>query len=277
MVRSQPLERWVAAVECGLAIVMAYLCAQLAWSFLAPKPWQDANAASGVVRPLPAAVGTTEILTRFNPFFRQGANTLATNSVDANAPETMLAVKLFGIRAWGEPGKGSAIIGLPDDSQKSFQTGQEIMTGVVLERVMPDRVVLLRSGVRETLSLDKERAVAAGAPPAPAIETQPATTAEVPRQRLNTEAADFFAQVQLQPRVQGGAVNGFTVTPRGDATLLTEAGLQPGDVILAVNDTRLDGPQKMAALMRDFKPAERLSLEIERGGQVQTHRLMFGD
>ena len=52
-------------------------------------------------------------------------------------------------------GLGSAILAGPDGVQDSFAVGQEVMSGVVLDAVNFDHVVLDRGGEKETLYLDQ--------------------------------------------------------------------------------------------------------------------------
>jgi putative serine protease PepD len=63
-----------------------------------------------------------------------------------------------------------------------------------------------------------------------------------------------------------GATVGET-TPGGPAA---QAGIQGGDVIVAVAGTRVQTPDDVAAAIQDRRPGERIPIEVRRDGQTQT-------
>lgn len=146
------------AVEFLLLILIAIQAARLAWALFAPVgPLGDWRAPSA----LATAPAGPEALAAFDPFFRL-------DSAAAPAAVTALNLKLYGVRVDQATGRGSAIIGLPDGTQKSFGVGEEIVPGVVLNTVDFDNVAILRGGAREQIFLDQSTpAPAAAAPPAP--------------------------------------------------------------------------------------------------------------
>lgn len=273
-------QQWVTPVEVALALALGALAAQLAWTILAPPGWPDATAVP-VRRALPLqAVPGGGLLDQENLFHRARAGVRdGDRAGDAigQAPETMLNLSLFGIRA-GVDGKagGTAIIGTPDNKQDAYAIGQEIMPGIRLERILPDRVVIRRNGVLESLSFDRER----GGRPAPDAEAAgagvPAAAegAAAPRVRIATSLAEVLAGVQVQPR---GTQGGLVLRPRGSSDLLRQAGLAPGDVLLAINGRAVTGVAALPALAEELKQVKNLSIDIERGGQKQTVRLVIDD
>lgn len=252
--RVAPITRslpWTAAVETVLVAGLAAVAGQLIWAGLEPPPWADAGVAAPIgahERQTPANIG---MLTSFDAFHR-AVTAIAPASV--RAPETMLNLQLFGIRADSGPGQGSAIIATPDNKQDVYFIGQEIMAQVRLEAILQDRVVIRRNGVAETLSFDRDGAKA------------PQAAAPVPARHMDVDLKQFMTMVRLSPRENGG---GLVLESGTDAEMLKQSGLEPGDVLISVNGTPLTS---MAALVNlAANGAGNLSVEIERKGQRKVH------
>ena len=90
------------------------------------------------------------------------------------------------------------------------------------------------------------------------------------------DPARLLGQAGLRPRMRGARLDGFTVSGAGDAAVLRAAGLQAGDVILAVNGQPLDSLERIAALRSQLANSAGAELRIERDGQVQTSTLGSG-
>lgn len=56
-----------------------------------------------------------------------------------------------------------------------------------------------------------------------------------------------------------------------------QAGLQPGDVIVAVNGTTLDDQHPFLNVVYDSKPGDTIELQVERGGETQTITITLGE
>lgn len=160
-----PRSALLLGAELLLLALIGIQTARLAWTLATPRgpvgDWRPASALAPVAGP--------EVLAGFDPFFRlEGAA--------APAVVTSLNLKLYGVSQDRATGRGSAIIGLPDGTQRSFAVGEEVMPGVTLAEVGFDNVTIRRSGNPEQLFLDQSTP-AAGAPSpngaAPARPTPP--------------------------------------------------------------------------------------------------------
>ncbi|WP_292258428.1 type II secretion system protein N [Brevundimonas sp.] len=245
-------------LEITLGLALAFQAARLGVILLDADRPAAAASADAPTRP-PADL---TIFQRFDPFSR--------NAPSVGTASTSGGYRLFGLRQGG-PGGGSAIIGLSDGRQMSVGVGEEIEPGVVLRRVDPDSVVLTRNGADETLAFAE---VPVSAPVAvadddPVVVPQPPSAAPAAEARL-IDPARLAAQAALRPRLQGARVNGLTVSGRGDGAALRAAGLQSGDVILAVNDTELNSLESLNALRGELGAAPTARIRFERNGQVQT-------
>jgi general secretion pathway protein C len=231
-------------VSVLLIILLALQCARLLWAAFGPigplGDWRPATVHGG-------SASTTEALS-FDPFFRLQPEGDA-------AVVTSLSLKLFGVRVDNASGRGSAIIETPDGVQSSFAVGDEIMPGVVLARVAFDNVTIDRSGVAEQIFLDQSIA---------APVAQPSETAS----NDGGNSASLLANsVEIAPRLEGGKVIGMTLNPKGDGTLFKSAGLEPGDLLVAINGKPVGEGEDIRSVLASGSSA---SLEIERGGRRMT-------
>jgi type II secretory pathway component PulC len=67
--------------------------------------------------------------------------------------------------------------------------------------------------------------------------------------------------------MEDGRVSGLALTRVPDGTLLTDAGLRPGDVLTEINDTRIDGMGTLIGLWPRLQTATELRATVLRNGQ----------
>lgn len=253
-------------VEGVLVAVLLVQAGRMVWLFVEPSAPASADA------PAAARPADTSIFQRFDAFFRTGGQSSMAEDTATGSSQ----MRLFGVRADGVGG-GSAIIGLADGRQISVGVGEEVEPGLVLQSVAADHVVLSRNGALSRL-IFAETPVGAAAPPAPPAGDQvvappspqpPPQTTSAPGAAV-VDPAQLMAQASLRPRMRGLAVNGFTVNASGEAPALGAAGLQAGDVILAVNGIELNSAGRIADLRRNLATAPSAEIRFERGGQART-------
>lgn len=138
--------------------------------------------------------------------------------VEEDLKETTLKLTLVGPTAVvaGE-GTPSAVIAVPGEDQKLVRVNEEIIPGVMLERIEETRVVISRQGASETLSLkqrpDRENSgIQVIEPPQPAASTGPIEQTE-------SQVIGVAAFVEQMPWI---------------APLLDAEGVIPSDRILRV-------------------------------------------
>lgn len=250
----------LAVTEVALVVVLGVQAARLAWSLAAPPPG-PLGAPAVTARPTAA---DTDILARFDPFFRQG---LATGPASASAPQGDF--QLYGVRTGG-PGGGSAIIGAAGGEQRLYTVGEQLPGGLTLASVAADHVMLGQGPGGRRLSFPVPGATPGAAPPPP----PPPTAAAAGESQAAVTGAQLRAAMTLTPRLQGGRPAGYAVVARGaeGSAILARAGLQPGDVLLAVDGSELN-PERVGELADILASAGHVDLRYERGGQVMTTRL----
>lgn len=73
--------------------------------------------------------------------------------------------------------------------------------------------------------------------------------------------------VQMQPRTQAGKIDGFVIQRIDSRSVLGQLGLKTGDVVIDVNNTKLDSPEKGLQIVQQLREARRIILAVERNNQ----------
>jgi general secretion pathway protein C len=229
-----------------LIIALAVQCARLVFATSVPigvvGEWRPATIHDSSAKRSNA--------TGFDPFFR-----LAGNSQETVV--TSLTLKLFGVRMDMATGRGSAIIATSDGVQSSFAVGDVIEPGVTLKMVSFDNVTIDRGGVAEQIFLDQSIA---------APVAQPNGASAVPPGEASGSSL-LANSIEIAPRAENGKISGMTLNPKGDGALFKAAGLEPGDVLTAVNGAPVSDGADVRSLLAG---GGTVSLEVERGGRRMT-------
>ncbi|CAM3226946.1 hypothetical protein SPAN111604_11590 [Sphingomonas antarctica] len=244
--RGLPAPAPYAILRAALIVALAVQAARLVWVVVTPLgPVGDWR--GGAVIP-PADVA---LLSRFDPFGRLSPS---------NGPvaASSLPLKLFGVRLDAATGQGSAILAGPDGVQSSYAPGEAVMPGVILRSVAFDSVTVDRGGALEQVFLDQSvppRAVVGGPPPPPSLSSVVPVAAPSPIPGVTLSAP---------------GPNGVTVSGDAGNPAFRASGLQPGDVVTAINGMAVrQGTQIDRALAA---PSETgiTALTVTRGGQTLT-------
>lgn len=151
----------------------------------------------------------------------------------------------------------------------------EIAFGGRLTAVSPSGATLDFAGESVELRLPGE---ARPVPPVPAPRApaeppeDPATPArdmsrrELER-RIAAETPRILAETVLVPATEDGRIVGFTMTRVPDGSLLSDAGLRSGDVLVSVNGNPLDGLPTLIGLWPRLQNETRLQAVVLRGGR----------
>jgi type II secretory pathway component PulC len=85
--------------------------------------------------------------------------------------------------------------------------------------------------------------------------------------RLSLELDRILAETALVPVTNEGRVVGVALRRIAQGSLLTEVGLQPGDVITELNGTAIDGIATLMALYGRLQSASELDAVVLRQGR----------
>jgi len=245
-------------------VLLAAQLASLLWRVLG-SPEQDAAMpppVSGAVEP---AVDLAAIVNAH--LFGVAAAT----GDPGDAPATSANLTLAGTLAGRDPEQGWAIIGASGQTARVYATGASLPGGTRLLAVYPDRVILERNGARESLVLPRLSGGSGGmagayAPPA---ATPAASLADSVRQLVAENPAAANELLRPQPVFAGGSLRGYRVYPGRNRAQFASLGLQPGDLVTAVNGAALDDPNRGLEIIRGIGQGGAVMLTIDRNGQQQ--------
>jgi general secretion pathway protein C len=196
-----------------------------------------------------------------------GTAPVATASTDASdAPKTSMPLVLTGIIAAKEPKDGLAILGENASGAKVYAVGDNVPGGARVQSVYEDRVLLLRDGHLESLTLPRQYASHG---PGPVV----AAPAENPVDRMRRVLSDqpgLIADVMRpQPVFADGKQRGYRVYPGPNRQAFMRLGLRPGDLVTGINGTPLDDPTRGQEIFRTLGSSSEARVTVMRNGRQQ--------
>lgn len=248
-----------------LVIAIAWQLVQLTWLLLDRGPQPQAATAPPPMQIAPVRSGV-DIQAIVNAHLFDVADAPAAQDA-ASAPETQMNLVLSAVFASEDPAKGLAIIGETAQSAKVFGVGSAVRSGTKLHAVYIDRVILDRSGNLEALALPKRNSGALVIN-RPASAPQNQLTENI-RRIAESNPSAFAEIIRPQPVFANGAQRGYRVYPGRNRAQFAKLGLVPGDLVLSINGTPLDDPQRGMEIFNTIGSADRVTVTVERNGQSQ--------
>ena len=222
-----------------LLVLLAWLVARIAWLLIAPTDAVSTLTPRALPTPVSQVSGQAvradlSLLMKDNPF---SASESAAPAIE-DAPETDLNLKLVALfMSSGEDGISSATITTPDNKTTRYEPGDEVLPGVVLERVLADRAIISRDGRDETIMRSGRDAGLSVIEDRDDLRTEGGIVeaASPPVFAPGVSARTLLASLEITPEVENGEVRAFVVGPQGNSRLMGAAGLAPGDRLVSVN------------------------------------------
>ncbi len=255
--RGRLLRQARVATEVALVALLAFQAARLAWKLAVPPA--PVGAMTALER---APTPTAGFIDAFHP---------ATQADAGEADDRMAGFRVHGLRVDPAPGGtlGAAIIAGPDQSQQAYRVGDAIADGIVLAKVEPGYAVLRRGGRDVRLALvagpDAPSGTAgARLPASPRGGGAPAVTPP-DAEPVALAPAQLMSQAGMRATLDGG----YALVPRGDGAFFRQAGLEPGDVLVAVDGRPLD-LERLRGLEAELGTRASTVLTVKRGDQTRT-------
>nr|WP_298728001.1 type II secretion system protein GspC [uncultured Steroidobacter sp.] len=248
-----------------LVVAIAWQLVQLTWLLLDRGPQRQPVTAPPPMNVAPVRSGV-DIQAIVNAHLFDVAAAPAAPDA-ANAPATQMNLVLSAVFAAEDPAKGLAIIGESAQSAKVFAVGGMVRPGTKLHAVYIDKVILDRGGNLEALALPKRTSapLVINRPPAP----QQNQAAENLRRLAETNPSAFAEIIRPQPVFANGVQRGYRVYPGRNRAQFSKLGLVPGDLVLSINGTPLDDPQRGMEIFNTIGSAGQVNVTVERNGQTQ--------
>lgn len=256
------------ALTVVLVIGIAWQLVQLTWLLLRSAAPDDS--AEMVMAPAPATAERKGIDVQAIATAHLFGAPQADQAAPEDAQPTQMNLVLTGVFAANDPTKGLAMIGESAQSSKVYVVGATVRPGTRLHSVYIDRVILDRNGQLETLSLPRPSTAGiitrSAAAPRPANNGQ---FADNLRRIAETNPTAFAEVVRPQPVFANGVQRGYRVYPGRNRQQFAKLGLQPGDLVLSINGTPLDDPQRGMEIFNTIGTSDRVNVTVERNGQSQ--------
>ena len=186
----------------------------------------------------------------------------------ASAEATTVPLVLSAVFATNDPEKGFAIIGDSAAASNVYATGQAVRPGMTLHSVYHDRVIFDRGGRMESLMLPVQSLGGVQISSAPARPQQSQFQDNL-RRIAETNPSAFTEIIRPQPVFANGVQRGYRVYPGRNRQQFAKLGLQPGDLVVSINGTPLDDPQRGMEIFNTLGSSDRVSVTVERNGQSQ--------
>jgi general secretion pathway protein C len=251
------------------------------------------DASEQVVAPKPAKVG--EAIAELHLFGQPGRMTVASLTDSRDLPQTTLQLDLSGVIYSTSPTRSVAIIREKDNKADAdpYGVGDSLPGNAVLTEIHPDRVILRRNGIDETLSLSDESSLAltldipenktprvpvqkrmGGKKHRPPIRPGgDGASLNIDREYLNHYLANpnsLASQIGVDVYEVGGKQQGYQLQAGNGSKLLDQLGLQSGDVLTEVNGMPLKSDSDAMLAYVKAKNAEKVQVQFVRDGKPQT-------
>jgi general secretion pathway protein C len=257
------------ALTVVLVVAIAWQLVQLTWLLLDRRA--PAEAGDLEMAPPPATAARKGIDVQAIATAHLFGEPQGEHSAPDDAQPTQMNLVLSAVFAANDPTKGLAVIGESPQSAKVFAVGATVRPGTRLHSVYLDRVILDRNGQLETLSLPRPSTAGIAITRSAATSPRPAgnQVADNLRRIAETNPTAFAEVVRPQPVFANGVQRGYRVYPGRNRQQFAKLGLQPGDLVLSINGTPLDDPQRGMEIFNTIGTSDRVSVTVERNGQSQ--------
>lgn len=186
------------------------------------------------------------------------------------APETRLNLQLKGVLATTPMEYGSAIISKGKNGNEDTYAPGDKVSGATVKEIYADRVILERAGKLETLRMPKDNSsslITSSARTSPSIRgSSPGAVLSDIRSQILKNPTSFGKYAIPIPYNENGRLRGYRLQPQGDRSLFDKVGLDPNDVIVAVNGVELNNPTKGLKALRSLQRAKSIDLTVLRNG-----------
>ena len=262
---------------CLCCWVMADAANAVLAAVLLPPTADAAGAELRVPPPRPHTWGERQVILARNLF---NASTLLPAEVaeiepeveDEDLQETTLPLRLLGTAAAQDVMMARAAIEDTEERARLIvavgDRGKDQATVVRIER---RRVVLAENDARRVLSLDDDPEVLARLPKQRGSARPRPRTNRLAERMLKNKLGEAMAkqstilqQARFLPKYVDGAMTGLQVNSIKAGSLVEQAGIENGDIIITANGIAINSPQASAEAFEEMGDADEFELEVSR-------------
>lgn len=206
------------------------------------------------------------------------------------APATSLNLMLKGIVAVRPMRRALAVIAERGGStEQLYSQGEEISSNVVIREIHPDRVIISRAGVLETLFLEGFQKPSPQNPTATAPRSKASSDYIQPRgdgtnwlikqdywEEKLADVPGLAKEVGVEVYSENSQQKGYRLVAVQNSKLLNNLGLLPGDILLSVNGRPMNSIQEGLTAYQQVKNGGQINVEINRNGRRETRVYNIG-
>ncbi|MEA3545522.1 MAG: type II secretion system protein GspC [Thermodesulfobacteriota bacterium] len=168
-----------------------------------------------------------------------------------------------------------------------FQLNEELLPGVVVSVIGRKLVVLTEHGNRRELLLKRHKGSKtqlARQRHAASVSTRAGIVAvddshwKISKAVVDNARANFNSLLQsarMIPQVNNGKTIGFKLVELEKGSLLEKIGLQVSDLIVEINQVKLNSPEKALQVLQQVREGNHITLGLMRNGQPKTFEYSF--
>ncbi|MFP8876739.1 MAG: type II secretion system protein N [Myxococcota bacterium] len=192
---------------------------------------------------------------------------------DEDLQETTLPLRLLGTAAARDPMMSRAAI---EDTEERARlvvgVGDRVKDQATVLRIERRRVVLAENDARRVLSLDDDPEVLARVPkqrrPKRAGAGRSRSAERMMAKKLleaaTAKQTSFLQQARFLPKYVDGEMAGLQVNAIKTGSLVEDAGLENGDVIITANGIAINSAQASAEAFEEMGSSDEIELEVSR-------------
>lgn len=190
--------------------------------------------------------------------------------------ETKLNLVLKGVLAADPMHMASAIIAKSANGKEEiYGINDKIPGGITLKEIHPDHVILERKGRLEILRMIKDKdsnqilSSSNGAQPVTStstISSSASKTLKNIRSNLMSDPTSFRKYALPVVVRENGQQVGYRLQPQQNSDLLTQAGIEPSDVITSINGKKLNNMQSSISALKELRSASSVRITVKRNG-----------
>jgi len=212
-------------------------------------------------------------------FFRTANANSAESSGDTSS--AINDFKLMGT-VTGPPEIARALIFKKGERQPGVFKLMKDVYGFKITGIEPSKIYLSKNSEKYTLNLfDKKEIAPAGKPsggeePSGGIQKKNISRAEM-QQKVMNDIDNAMQGIQAGPFRVNGQIEGFQIIRIRPYNILYEYGIRSGDIIKRINGKKVDSTEKLFNMWQGIKKESKMTIDVDRNGQVVTFELNITD
>lgn len=166
-----------------------------------------------------------------------------------------------------------------------FRLQEELVPGLIVSEIGRKLVVLMDHGIRRELPLKQRKGAKARLlkQSNASAAKQGIVAVDDSRWQISKAVADnaranlnsLLQTARMIPQVDNGKTVGFKLVELKKGSLLEKIGLRVGDLIVEINQVKLDSPEKALQIFQQVREANNITLGLLRNGKPETFEYSF--